>query len=218
MIRKIYNKCLSIILCSSLILSPAFAMNEQTVKSENDTKTVENNTKEKEKSSKFSYVKGIYNKLNKKYLAIGAFITTAALLVIIDRKVEKNRLKRLKQENEPNRFNIIYGKEEIDEKNIDKWESYKRNNKTYGETIEERRSREKDMGMKKFQDDAKEITYNLDIGLCDGTDHELAEQNLKRNQLCIWQENIYHEKGIVIVEKFFNFVKNTFKWRNKKNI
>ena len=89
--KKVYNKCLSLILCSSLILSPVFATNEQFMANEN-------NVKIEEQSGKPSFVKRIFNKLNNKYVKVGAVISTFVLCGIIDINVEMRRQRRLEEE------------------------------------------------------------------------------------------------------------------------
>ena len=91
--NKIYRKCLSVILSSSLVLSPAFAANEQFIANGNNIKT-------EEQKEKPSTIKQMYNALRKNYLKIGTFVTAAALFVIIDQHMKRAKEAELKREAE----------------------------------------------------------------------------------------------------------------------
>ena len=69
--KRACEKCLSIILCSALVLSPTFATSENLVENDKSIRTEEN-------SNRFSIVKKVCNKLKKKFFKISAIIASIA--------------------------------------------------------------------------------------------------------------------------------------------
>ena len=183
--KRIFKKCLSIALSSSLVLSPAFAANEQFIANGNNIKT-------EEQKEKPSTIKQMYNVLRKNYLKIGTFVTAAALFVIVDQHMKRAKEAELKREAE-REAEMARERRRIEQQKLEEEEKERQREEKKRLRFEERENAIKEKIIQK----SREI-----------------EQCPKLKQLYEWQDHIYDEKGIKIFEKFFRLVENKGKWKS----
>ena len=191
---KAYRKCLSVILSSSLVLSPAFAANEQLAKSDGESKKIEGF------KDRISYAgKVLYDRLKKDSMKICIYAAIVAGGAYIARTINKMGDEFAEKQQQafmtitPTQGPLAGYPVYADLRVVSAAARY----------AEERKENEK-----KAKED--EMKKKLEANRLKN-----EKRRARRKQVDEWQKDIRKETGIEILENFFEEAKNDCKWRHK---